>query len=167
MQSCMDFLDLRWLYFTCTAGLDGWRDRVCYKVYIMRTHWIILAVEPYDSGNLFEKRALYLLEAAGIPLLRSLNSYTKRIATILDPSSSKVDPNLTNLKSLLDLWLKQSFKHLPPTWGKLLEVIRHLPLDDLAQQTESYLNSIPVDKTLDVGVFIDEFEDVKCHYGHR
>ena len=117
----------------------------------------------YDSGNLFDKRALYLLEAAGIPLLSSLNSYTKRIATILDPSSSKINPNLSSLKSLLDLWLKQNFKHLPPTWGNLLEVVRRLPLDDLAQQTETYLNNIPVDKTLDVGVFIDEFEDGKCH----
>ena len=114
---------------------------------------------PYESGNLFDKRALYLLEAAGIPLLSSLNSYTKRIAMILDPLSSKIDRNLTNLKSLLDLWLKRSFKHLPPTWGNLLEVVRRLPLDDLAQQTETYLNNIPVDITLDVGVFIDEFED--------
>ena len=91
-------------------------------------------VTSFNADNKFTMEALSRVEAAGIPLISSLNNYTQQIVTMFDLSSlSSLD-----LITVLKIWSSCGEK-APPTWRNLLQVIRQLHLDDLAQQVEAYL----------------------------
>ena len=84
-----------------------------------------------------------MLEAAGIPLMRSLEHYTKKVARILQISLSF---GSRPIKSLLHDWLRPlSMATYPPTWNSLLQITRLLNLHDLAERAETCLKATTVD----------------------
>ena len=98
----------------------------------------VIAVLPFDLQSQFTMRALSLLEAAGIPLMSSLGSYTKDIAMTL----------WITIRPLLHAWLHPQTKATatyPPTWNSLLQITSQLELHDLAERIETYLKTTTVD----------------------
>ena len=88
----------------------------------------------FNADNKFTVEALSRVDEAGIPLTGSLNNYTQQILTVFGLSSlSSLD-----LITVLKIWSLCGEK-APPTWRNLLQVIRQLHLDDLAQHVETYL----------------------------
>lgn len=86
----------------------------------------------FNPDSFFDRRGLYFLEEAGIPVMSHLNNYTQYIQNILGlPMTHNLD--------LINYWLSSVWQ-VSPTWNNLLDVIRLLNLDDLAQQIESYLS---------------------------
>ena len=97
--------------------------------------FIHTAVTHFNPENSFNMRALFLLEAAaGIPVMRTLNSYTQQIQIILGVQLTNLD-----LNALFNCWVG-NVPHIPPTWKSLLLIIRLLNLDDLAQWMETHLS---------------------------
>jgi hypothetical protein len=75
-------------------------------------------------------KALNFLEKAGIPVM---SIYTQHIQNILGlPMTHNQESDLINY------WISSVWQ-VSPTWNNLLDVLRVLKLDDLAQQIESYL----------------------------
>ena len=96
------------------------------------------AVTPFDPNSNFIISALTLLEAAGVPVMSSLNNYTGRVQMIL--GILYLLPMGLSSEQLFHYWLTRGGK-LPPTWRSLLQIIRQLSLDDLAYQVETYLRT--------------------------
>ena len=96
-----------------------------------------VTVTPFDPNNhRFNMRALSLLEAAaGIPVMRTLSDYTQHIQSSL----GLVMIPILDLNALLNYWIGNAWR-TPPTWEKLLDIIRQLNLDELAQRMETYLS---------------------------
>ena len=91
----------------------------------------------FDAESPFTLRAMTLLDsAAGIPVLRILSSYTHHIHHTLNPTMS-VNPDL---KTVLNYWINK-IQHVLPSWKNLLDMIRQLGLDELAQRMETYLSA--------------------------
>ena len=91
---------------------------------------------PLNSDSSFNEKGIFLLEAAaGIPVKRTLKSYTQQIQTFLGITY------LTdiNLNRLLNYWISD-VQWVRPTWKNLLLIICLLNLDDLAQRMETYLS---------------------------
>ena len=106
-----------------------------------------LAVTSFDADSKFNMAALSRVDEAGIPLMSSLNNYTQQILTVFGVGSL----HSLDLNTLLGIWLSCGRK-APPTWRNLLQLIRQLHLDDLAQQVEAYLCGERVKKPLDEGM---------------
>ena len=105
------------------------------------------AVTRFNADSKFTMAALSRVEAAGIPLMSSLNNYTQQIVTMFGLSSvSSLD-----LNTVLKIWSSCGEK-APPTWRNLLQLIQQLHLDDLAQQVEAYLCGGEVKEHLEVEV---------------
>ena len=103
-------------------------------------------------------RALSLVEAAGIPVMHSINIYTEEIRKTVSirhmKSESLTDEPMWHLGErsssrhfwwsrvgrLFADWLKEGGQ-LSPTWRSLLQVIREVRLDALANQVETYLKT--------------------------
>ena len=119
------------------------------------------AETPYNPDSNFTMRALTLVEAAGVPVMRNIETHSRHIRDTVGfkvsehrVSDPKTDPFLLRLTSLTHVsseclsvftdWLTRGGK-LPPTWRSLLHVIRQLGLDDLANQVETYLKTGRVD----------------------
>ena len=81
-------------------------------------------------------RALSLVEAAGFPVMKSINTYAGHIDVFGVPYL----PLVTSSEQLFHSWLTRGGK-LPPTWRSLLQVICQLGLDDLVNQIEAYLGT--------------------------
>ena len=129
---------------------------MAFAIYI-KFH-IDTAVSPFDPDSNFTMRALSLVEVAGIPMMHSIDIYTEEIRTTVSirhmKSESQTDEPMWHLGErsssrhflqsrvgrLFADWLKGGGK-LPPTWRSLLQVIRQLGLDDLANQVETYLKT--------------------------
>ena len=81
-------------------------------------------------------KAVSLLEtAAGIPVRKTLNNYTRHIQISL----GLIQFTYLDLNALLDYWINY-VQHIPPTWKNLLQIIRQLNLNELAQRMETYLS---------------------------
>ena len=90
----------------------------------------------FNPETSFNMRALFLLEAAGIPVMRTLSDYTQQIKKEVHIHVFPPD-----LNSLLETWLGYpAAGSIPPTWRNLLQTIRLLDLDELAQRMETYLS---------------------------
>ena len=98
----------------------------------------------FKLENQFDMKALTLLEGAGIPLMSSLGDYIWDIQQALHITSFSD----VNLNTLLDSWLGQ-FVGIRPTWNNLLMLIRHLHLDDLAHQIDTYLSKRMLEQKLE------------------
>ena len=103
-------------------------------------------------------RALSLVEVAGIPVMYSIDIYTEKIRKTVSirhmKSESLTDEPMwalgersssrrtlwSRVGRLFADWLKGGGQ-LPPTWRSLLQVIRQLGRDDLANQVETYLRT--------------------------
>ena len=97
------------------------------------------AATPFDPDNSFTLRAVSLLEsAAGIPVMTTLSGYTRHIQNILGlPMTISLD-----LHGLLDYWISNELKQwIPPLWQNLLQIIRLLHQDELAQRIETCLSA--------------------------
>ena len=90
------------------------------------------AVASFNPDSFFDMRALYFLEEAGIPVMSMLNNYTHHIQNILGLP-------MTHNQDLFNYWISSVWQ-VSPTWQNLLDILRILNLDDLAQQIEFYLN---------------------------
>ena len=95
---------------------------------------------PFDQESLFTMKALHLLEATGIPLRSKLDSYVEQIQNALNITQESDDPSAD---ALLKCWLSDP-KGVSPTWKNFLQIVRQLGLEDLAQQTETYLSTAQV-----------------------
>ena len=92
---------------------------------------------PFDPESSFTLRAVSVLEsAAGIPVMTILSGYTHHIRNILGLSMTF---NL-DLNGVLNNWIS-SKSWLPPSWRNLLQIIRLLHQDELAQRMETYLSA--------------------------
>ena len=92
---------------------------------------------PFDPESPFTLRALSSLESAAcIPVTRTLSYYTHHIQNILGLSKSM---NL-DLNGVLNYWISD-IQWLPPSWQNLLQIIRQLHLDELAQKMEISLST--------------------------
>ena len=92
------------------------------------------AVTPFNPESNFTVEALYLLAEAGIPLMSSLSNYTQRIQSIVGAPQFYG----TDLNSIFSWWVKDE-RNIPQTWKNLLQIVRWLNLNDLANQVETYL----------------------------
>ena len=99
---------------------------------------------PFNLEDQFDMKALTVMEGAGIPLMSYLSDYIWDIQQALHITSFSD----VNLNTLLDSWLGQ-FVGIRPTWNNLLMLIRHLRLDDLAQQIETYLSRRTMEQNLE------------------
>lgn len=90
------------------------------------------AVASFNPDSFFDMRALYFLEEAGIPVMSMLNNYTHYIQKMLGLP-------MTCNQDLFNYWISSVWQ-VSPTWKNLLDILRILNLDDLAQQIESYLS---------------------------
>ena len=92
---------------------------------------------PFDPDSSFTLRAVSLLEsAAGIPVMTILSGYTHHIQNILGLTMTT---NLS-LKGVLRHWINGE-QWLRPLWRNLLQIIRLLHQDELAQRMETYLSA--------------------------
>ena len=98
---------------------------------------ILTAVTPFDPESSFTLRAVSLLEVAvGIPVMTKLSSYTHHIQSILGlPMTFNLD-----LNGVLRHWIN-NIQLLRPSWRNLLQIIRLLHQDELAQRIETYLSA--------------------------
>ena len=91
----------------------------------------------FDPESLFNLKAVSLLEsAAGIPVMTTLSDYTRDIQNILGLSMTTD----LDLNGVLNSWIT-SKQWLPPSWRNLLQIIRLLRQDELAQRMETYLSA--------------------------
>ena len=67
--------------------------------------------------------------------MSTLSDYTKHLQNIL----GLVTFTNFDLNSLLNYWIS-NVRRIPSTWKSLLQIIRLLNLDDLAQRMETYLS---------------------------
>ena len=105
------------------------------------------AVTRFNADSKFTMAVLSRVEAAGIPLMSSLNNCTQQILTLFGLGSL---PSL-DLNTVLNIWSSCGEK-APPTWRNLLQLIRQLHLDDLAQQVEAYLCGGTLKKSVGEGM---------------
>ena len=120
------------------------------------------AVTPFDPDSNITMRALTLIEAMNIPVMTGLDDYAGHIrimlgATHMSSNMQRASSVLTgstitspfylrsrsmlicdDSKALFFDWLIGGGK-LSPTWRNLLQIIREVHLDDLANQVETYL----------------------------
>ena len=68
--------------------------------------------------------------------MKTLSNYTQQLQDILDLTQHT---NL-DLNGVLKYWMTSAL-WLPPSWRNLLQVIRLLHLDELAQRMETYLSA--------------------------
>ena len=96
------------------------------------------AVTPFDPESPFTLRAVSLLEsAAGIPVMTTLSDYAETIENELHIHLFPPD-----LNTLLRTWLGYpAAGSMPPSWRNLLDIIRLLHLDELAQKMETCLSA--------------------------
>ena len=91
---------------------------------------------PFDPESSFTLRAVSLLEsAAGIPVMKTLSDHTHHIQNILGLRITNVD-----LNRVLNDWIR-GIVWLPPLWRNLLQIIRLLHQDELAQRMETCLSA--------------------------
>ena len=86
---------------------------------------------PFNPESNFTIDDLHSLEDAGIALMTILNNYTQQLQSMLGMYS-------IDLNTLLNLWVTGKEK-ISPTWRNLLQIVRQLNLNDLANQVETYL----------------------------
>lgn len=108
-----------------------------------------ILVTTYNPESLFSMRALSFLEAAGVPVMRSFSNCTKEFRKILGLVSCR-SPKIDKLFSAWQDSIKGSV-HYDPTWKNLLEIIRQLHKDDLAQQVETYLSGTTEENQPEMG----------------
>ena len=91
---------------------------------------------PFDPDSSFTLRAVSLMEStAGIPVRTTLSDYTRHIQNILDLQITNID-----LNGVLNDWIRGK-PWLRPSWRNLLQIIRRLHQDELAQRIETYLST--------------------------
>ena len=93
------------------------------------------AVTPFNIESNFTIKAMYSLEDVGIPLVSSLNNYTQQIKMMLGLSMSQ---DYATLEVLLKEWVGGTGIK-SPTWKNLLQIVRQLGLNDLANRVKNYL----------------------------
>ena len=91
------------------------------------------AVSPYNPDSQFTIKALSRLEATGIKIDTSLYGLHTKLVDILG-----VDKSLSVSEAISE-WVSGRSHH-PPTWRRLLDVLRKLDLVELSQQIEDYLS---------------------------
>ena len=82
--------------------------------------------------------ALFRLEDIGVPVITSLNTKFQPLQQTLSMYNIPNIHNYTNPISLLKAWLSHGMS-TPPSWKNLLQIVRYLHLDDLAQGMETCL----------------------------
>ena len=117
------------------------------------------AVTPFDPESSFTLRAVSLLEsAAGIPVMTTPSDYTEAIEKELH---IHVFP--PNLNTLLTNWLRYpAAGSMPPSWRNLLNTIRLLHQDELAQRMETYLSAGVTEEPIEMVI-----EEVTTEEGER
>ena len=90
-------------------------------------------MSPYNPDSEFDKRSLYLLELAQVPVATALAKGTDRFAEVIG-----VVKDYGGWTGVLESW--QLYRPRPRTWRELYEVLRELGLEELSQQIEDYLN---------------------------
>ena len=86
-------------------------------------------MSAYNPDSQFSKGALSRLEAAGIPVLTSLEKVDEKLAAAIGAQ---------NTSKVLKKWASGEFLSTrPPTW---YEVMRELDLEELSQEIEEYLS---------------------------
>ena len=99
------------------------------------------AVSPFCFDDRFYLSSLAKLEAAGVLILSAL----EKRCTLLAEKTGLVDYTLTNtspreaLEWILSGW-HNAWTSCEPTWRSLLEVLKKMNLEDLAQEILEYLN---------------------------
>ena len=89
-------------------------------------------MSAYNPDSQFSKGALSRLEAAGIPVLTSLEKVDEKLAAAI---------GVQNTSKVLKKWASGEFLSTrPPTWRTLYEVMRELDLEELSQEIEEYLS---------------------------
>ena len=89
-------------------------------------------MSAYNPDSQFSKGALSRLEAAGIPVLTSLEKVDEKLAAAIGAQ---------NTSKVLKKWASGEFLSTrPPIWRTLYEVMRELDLEELSQEIEEYLS---------------------------
>ena len=93
-----------------------------------------IPVSPYDRDSRFSMGALSRLEAAGIPVLTSLEKVDEeKLSAVIGVHPSDFD--------VLEEWASGEITGTrPPIWRTLYEVLRELDLEELIQEIEEYLS---------------------------
>ena len=105
------------------------------------------AVTPFDLESNFTFKAPYSLGEAGIPLMSSLNNYHQQIQSMI--GVPQYYP-IIDLKATFVRWTRDRGS-IPPTWRNLLQIVRQLNLDDLANQVETYLRRTTSEHQPEIG----------------
>ena len=93
-------------------------------------------MSAYDPDSQFSKGGLCRLEAAGIPVMTSLEKVGKKVAAAIG-----VHYNPYFNVNILEEWASMEMTSTrPPTWRTLYEVLRELDLEELSQEIEEYLS---------------------------
>ena len=90
-------------------------------------------MSPYDPDSQFTTSALSRLEAAGIPVITSLQNVDGKMANAIGAA------HLSSLDAMLEWWVSGGTSPVPPTWRSLYGVLRELDLEELAQEIQDYL----------------------------
>ena len=93
-------------------------------------------MSAYNPNSQFSRGALCRLEAAGIPIVTSLEKVDEKLAAAIGIQN-------TRKVLVLEKWASGTFPSThPPTWRTyaLFEVMRELNLEELSQEIEEYLS---------------------------
>ena len=88
--------------------------------------------------------ALSQLEVVGVTILQDLKNYKQQLQSVIRIIISDLPMELDSL-SLLKTWL-QGHANLRPSWRHLFWVLREIKLSHLADQIESYLTGVSVER---------------------
>ena len=99
-------------------------------------------VSSFNPDSLFSISSLSKLEAAGIPVLKTLETFHLTLHKILALGRPPSDPEQeeVGLLKVIELWRCGGDDGVrPATWRVLLETLRSLDLHELSQQIKDYL----------------------------
>lgn len=94
----------------------------------------------FNPEKPFTKEALSRLEAAGIPVLSSLNDNIHRLQSMLGITSDTTRDS--DISATLSLWLNPAREstNTAPSWKNLFLVLNAIDLDDLIERIDIYFS---------------------------
>jgi hypothetical protein len=95
---------------------------------------------PYHPDSYFDVSTLSRLEAAGIPVVTTLQNNLPQFAAAIDVSSGAYHNVIGAYHSVMNTWIVEDEGSCPPTWRSLHGILKGLGLEELSQQIEEYLS---------------------------
>ena len=98
----------------------------------------------FEPDSQFTMKVLSQLEEIGVTIFNELEDYKQPLQSVIGIDTVGVHSNLSSF-SILNAWL-QRHTSLHPTWRHFFWALREIQLNHLADQIQSYLSGVSIDK---------------------